>query len=351
MRRFTVLAAAMIAATTLSTANAAFIVQPDVDGVANTGTLNQTHISFNPKLSFPNASGPTNVGVAVAAPGLVGVQPGNTIFGGNSATVDRYQWTYKPGTDADNAAFTTGQALGAGNLATGLTGGGSGLYRVYAAWLQSANISDNGAVPTNYIATGDGPSAIANYNQDEDTNGAVVGNVWQLIGLVNLTAGNTYTVTQAAPNSSFVSMRAAGVMWELVTPANVAPVVTDEDDLVPINASNPGLYQNDLNVVDADDTSHTWTVVGLDTYTAAYGGAGPPPNELPANPSIDNNGLFSWNTVGFPRGIYKWKVNADDGAANDDGFVTVRINQVPEPATFAVFGLAMVGLVGVCRRR
>jgi hypothetical protein len=39
--------------------------------------------------------------------------------------------------------------------------------------------------------------------------------VWNLLGTVQLTAGNTYTVTQTAPNTSFTSMRSGGVMWEL----------------------------------------------------------------------------------------------------------------------------------------
>jgi hypothetical protein len=46
-----------------------------------------------------------------------------------------------------------------------------------------------------------------------------------LLGTVQLTAGNTYTVVQTAPNTSFVSMRSAGVMWEL-QPDNVPEPAT-----------------------------------------------------------------------------------------------------------------------------
>ena len=35
-----------------------------------------------------------------------------------------------------------------------------------------------------------------------------------LLGTVQLTAGNTYTVTQTAANLLFTSMRSSGVMWE-----------------------------------------------------------------------------------------------------------------------------------------
>ena len=196
-----------------SPAHGAFIVQVDVDGVNNTptaaGTLN-SHVTFGNGMTG-------GFGWSTAAT-AVGLQPGNSIFGGNSATADQYIYTYTLGTDADNATFTAGQALGNGNTATGFTGGASGQYNVYACWSNSANISDNGATPTSYVASGDSGSATAGLNQDEDTNGALVGGVWAFVGTVQLTAGNTYTVTQTAPNSSFVSQRAVAVMWEAVVP-------------------------------------------------------------------------------------------------------------------------------------
>jgi hypothetical protein len=198
----------------IGSARAAFIVQVDTDGVNNTptaaGTLN-SHVTFGNGMT-----GGFSWSTAATAAGL---QPGNSIFGGNAATADQYIYSYKPGTDADNATFTAGQNLGNGNAATGIIGGATGTYNVYACWPSSANISDNGATPTSYVASGDLGSATAGLNQDEDTNGALVGGVWALIGTVQLTAGNTYTVTQTAPNSSFVSQRAVAVMWEAATVA------------------------------------------------------------------------------------------------------------------------------------
>ena len=213
LTRLTSLVALVAISALASSANAAFIVQPDKDG-AKTGA-----ISFNtPHFSF--GAGQTTASIS-GAPGAhattVGLVAGDDAFGGNHATNDQYIYTYTPGTSTENTVFTAGDALGAGNLATGLAGGVSGTYKVYATWISSNNISDNGAVPTNYVVTGDAPSVVAGYNQDEDTNGSVNGNVWNLLGTVHLTAGNSYTVTQTAPNSLFVSMRSAGVMWELVT--------------------------------------------------------------------------------------------------------------------------------------
>jgi hypothetical protein len=214
MRRFTALAAAMIAATTLSTANAAFIVQPDVDGVAHTGTLTQAHIAFNPKLSWGNGTGPAGVGVSIPS-AAVGLQPGNSIWSGNGVPVDQYIFTYNPSTDVDNATYTLGQNLGAGNLATGLTGGVSGLYRVYATWPVTNNVSSSPNNATNYVAESDLVDANISYFQNSGQGG--LGGVWNLIGLVHLTAdGTPYNVFQTAPNRAFVSMRAAGIMWELV---------------------------------------------------------------------------------------------------------------------------------------
>lgn len=191
------------------TLQAAVIVQVDTDGSIAGNT-----VALNPKVSFGN--GTTNHGGGSAHATAVGLAVGNSIFGGNSTTADQYIFSYTVGTDVDNTVFASGAALGNGNLASGLTGGGSGLYNVYVCWPSTTNISDNGATPTDYVATSDGPSVQLGINQDEDTNGSLVGGVWVLLGTVQLTAGNTYTVTQTAPNSSFVSMRAEAVMWEAI---------------------------------------------------------------------------------------------------------------------------------------
>jgi hypothetical protein len=205
--RNTALMAACGAVLLTAPVRAAFIVEPDTDG-ADDGI-----ITYNTHLTFGNGQTAASQSVPGTALGLTG---GDSIFGGNSPTVDQYIYSYTPGADADNHAFTAGLALGNGSIASGLTGGGSGLYNVYACWPNTANISDNGATPTSYTATSDGPDVVTGINQDEDTNGAIVGGPWVLIGTVQLTAGQTYQVIQTAPNTLFTSMRSAGVMWEAV---------------------------------------------------------------------------------------------------------------------------------------
>jgi hypothetical protein len=71
---------------------------------------------------------------------------------------------------------------------------------------------------------------------------------------------------------------------------------------------------------------------------------------LPNLPTLDNAGNFSWNTAGAKRGLYTWAITGT-GAGTDGGFISVEVQQVPEPATFAMVGLAMVGFVGCARRR
>ncbi len=220
----------------LGAAQAAFIVQPDKDGAKNGA------ISFNtPHFTFGNGETTASISGAPGVNGIAaGLQPGDAVFGGDSATVDQYIYSYTPGPDADNTVYSPGQNLGDGNTATGITGGGSGTYNVYATWVKSANISDNGATPTQYGATQDGPLVSAGINQDSDTNGNR-GDVWVLIGTVNLTAGTTYTVTQTAPNSSFVSMRSAGVMWEL------QPGVPEPATCVLVALAGMGLFMSRRN--------------------------------------------------------------------------------------------------------
>jgi hypothetical protein len=69
-------------------------------------------------------------------------------------------------------------------------------------------------------------------------------------------------------------------------------------------------------------------------------------------PTIDAQGNFSWDAAGTAlRGTYTWALTGSNGAGSDGGSVSVTLAQVPEPATFAMVGLALVGFAGCCRRK
>ena len=198
-----------------TTAQAAFIVEVHDSGLAN------GNFSFGGDTTSASASVPS------AAVGLVGT---NSIFGGNGATAaDTYIFSYTPGTDADNFSPAAGSLLGSTTgfgteTASGVAGGASGMYNVYWTTPSSTNVNAMGA---NFTLQSDGPDVVVlsvNGNDegtgaDLDGGPAFVGganNAWYKLGTVELTAGNTYTVTQEATENSFVSMRSHAIMWEAV---------------------------------------------------------------------------------------------------------------------------------------
>lgn len=211
---------------TASTARAAFIVEA-VGGKASTNFSSTGHTTSTTPSTAVGLTSPTS------------------IFGNPNAEPDVYTFSYTPGTDADNTTFAPGDALGnssavdadgsgvlapvyvtAPQLATGLTGGESGVYNVYFTAPPSINVNAAGSLfeitgdlgtvalnPVNLNNTGTGP--------DEDPGTTFAGGAnsrWLHVGTVSLTAGNTYTLTLTANAATFVSQRAHGVMWELVAP-------------------------------------------------------------------------------------------------------------------------------------
>jgi len=219
--------------------NAAFIVEPD--NVAPAGKANDHFASLPAGTGFSLTA---TVGTAV------GLTANQTAFGNpaNSTGPDQYTFSYTPGVDADNTILAASTSLGnssatdadgsgaglpvyvtAPQLATGLTGGASGLYNVYFTSLDSANVDASGSRfdiasnlptvslnPVNLNSGNTGPDEVAGTPYTGGAN-----NRWLLIATVPLTAGTTYTVTETANSTAFVSQRAAGVMWEYVGPVVV----------------------------------------------------------------------------------------------------------------------------------
>jgi hypothetical protein len=178
---------------------AAFLVEADSDG-AVVGLAND-HFTGTPRWSIPS--------------GAYGVTTDQSAYGNTVvADPDVYQYRYTPGTDADNLTIPAGTDLGNGDLATGLTGGGNGLYNVYTTWPDSANVA---SLATIAITHDGGEEILTNVNMNTGQSGDPGGNnAWLLIAEgIELTAGNTYTVTQSAPDA-WTSMRSHGVLWEAV---------------------------------------------------------------------------------------------------------------------------------------
>jgi len=202
-----------------------------VASLAQAAFIVETHSSGKAYANFTYQDGTTpSYSIQCYAPGLIAT---NTAFGGNG-TIDNYIFSYTPGVDADNTTFTAGDALGThridpaatlvaeDQLASGLAGSGTGTYKVYISWPKTGNANAAGSLIT---ITSDGADIVLNpIPQNGDPSfpatytdiGAAGMDKWLCIGTVDLTAGNTYTVSQLANVASYVSQRSAGVMWEMV---------------------------------------------------------------------------------------------------------------------------------------
>jgi len=193
-------------------AHAAFIVEAHSSGWANGNfSVNWT--------GTPSASTKSTA---------FGLKATNSVFGGAAGNpgelpLDKYTYAYTPGTDVDNVTVPAGTDLGNGVLASGMTGGGTGLYNVYITWPSTVNVS----ALCDIVVTNDGADVVVSGVDMDGTGGtewdgaadSVLSdgmNVWKLLGQVHLTAGQTYTVSQVTRYNSYVSMRSHGVLFEAV---------------------------------------------------------------------------------------------------------------------------------------
>lgn len=207
MKKRSLLVALSIGLLFATTTQAAWLMQVDIDG-ADDGP-----ITFNPNLSFGNGGTTASTSSHSSA---VGLADGDSIFGGDGNPADQYIITYDPDVDGDNLALAAGTALNAaGDVATGVTAGNSGLYNVYATWPFTTNTTGGGS---QFILTDDMANQVFSVviNQNDDGNGNGTGNEWIFLGSGNIDASKTYTLTQTTLDSSFVSQRLEGILFDAV---------------------------------------------------------------------------------------------------------------------------------------
>jgi hypothetical protein len=181
-------------------AQAGFLVEVDTDG------LDDGILTYNPDFSFGGDTTTASQSVASNALGMTG---GDSIFGGDGVSQpDTYIITYNPAAEVDNLALAAGSDLGAGNTASGLVGGGAGLYNVYATWPFTANV---GGGPTRYTISTDGHADLVSL---VDQNGT--GDVWVFLNTLDYSSGDIVVTQQPSGSNTFVSMRLAGVLFEAV---------------------------------------------------------------------------------------------------------------------------------------
>ena len=189
-----------------SPAFAQFVIEVDIDG-QDDGVL-----TYSPNFGFGSDTTTASQSAASSAVGLTG---GDSIYGGNATSgLDTYLFTYTPSVDGNNRDLAAGTELNDdGDVASGVEAGGSGAYNVYGTWPFTDNVSGG---TTTFTLSDDQANVLFTTEIDQNGGGSGTGNEWVFLGSATLDADTTYTLSQVAGSNTFVSMRAAGVLFDAV---------------------------------------------------------------------------------------------------------------------------------------
>jgi hypothetical protein len=155
----------------------------------------------------------------------------------------------------------------------------------------------------------------------------------------------TTITAQNTPVGHGVNEFTSGPREEWVQGTIVDPFLVNNLDLASGRLPGALITAGPLPTNDADDPD-----AGIAWLLESFTGPGGAVAGATVNPTT---GVFSWQSLASSaKGNYTATIrgtNDDTPAGTDTGLLTFRI--VPEPATMSLLGLAMLGMLGVTRRR